>query len=91
MIIDAISPVPSAIEAPTKTSSFQHWLADSLQQTNRELHQADQALESLARGDSAHLHQVMLQLESAKLSLQLIEQVRSRALSAYQDMMKEQI
>ncbi len=91
MKIDAISPEFMEINPPQKAPSFGQWLTEQLSDTHQKLVESDQALQSLAKGESQNLHQVMIQLEQAKLSLQLVEQVRSRTLNAYQEILKEQI
>ena len=42
-------------------------------------------------GEPVNLHQVMGQLERAKLQLELVVQVRNKLLDAYQDLLKMQI
>ncbi|WP_347251590.1 flagellar hook-basal body complex protein FliE [Legionella sp.] len=73
------------------TPSFASWLTARLGETNDQLLAADNALQQLASGQAASLHQTMLTLEQAKLSLQFLEQVRNRLMSAYQEIMREQI
>jgi flagellar hook-basal body complex protein FliE len=70
---------------------FSDFLSDCVQDTNTRLLTADEALQDLAKGHSVNLHQTMLTLEEAKLSFQLLEQVRNRLMSAYQDILREQI
>ena len=72
---------------PLHANAFEHFLTD----TNDHLLAADQALQQLASGQSTSLHQTMLTLEEAKLSFQFLEQVRNRLMSAYQDILREQI
>lgn len=91
MKIDAISPEFFNLIPSQNTPSFGQWLTEKMVDTNQQLIESDKALLSLAKGESQNLHQVMIQLEQAKLSLQVIEQVRTRTLSAYQDILKEQI
>jgi flagellar hook-basal body complex protein FliE len=75
-----------------KTSpSFADWLTDSLKSTNSKLIDADQSLQQLASGQTESLHHMMLTLETAKLSFQYLEQIRNRLMSAYQDILREQI
>jgi flagellar hook-basal body complex protein FliE len=45
----------------------------------------------LAAGEPVSLHEVMIHLEEAKLSFQLLAQVRNRLLEAYQDVMRTQV
>lgn len=73
--------------APSATTAFTHFLTD----TNDQLLAADTALQQLASGHATSLHQTMLTLEQAKLSFQFLEQVRNRLMSAYQDILREQI
>ncbi len=62
-----------------------------LTDTNEHLLAADSALQQLASGQSTSLHQTMLTLEEAKLSFQFLEQIRNRLMSAWQDILREQI
>ena len=78
-------------EGIQKNNDISQWIGKSLKSSNAALNKSDQALQSLALGNTHNLHGVMLQLEEAKLSFQLIEQIRSRSLSAYHELMKEQI
>ena len=80
------------IESADKpVSSFEHWLTDTVGQTNDKLLDADNALQELASGHASSLHHTMLKLEEAKLSFQYLEQIRNRLMSAYQDILREQI
>ncbi len=97
MNIDNITPL-SFPEQHYKTtailkqeSSFSTWLSHQINQTNDQLQAADQALTELARGHGEQLHQTMITLEEAKLSFQYLEQIRNRLLSAYQELLREQI
>jgi hypothetical protein len=45
----------------------------------------------LATGEVDNLHQVMLKLDEAKLSFQLMVQVRNKLLEAYQDILRMQV
>ncbi|KTD45371.1 flagellar hook-basal body protein FliE [Legionella quinlivanii] len=74
-----------------KPDRFSHWLAAPIQQVNDKLIEADNSLQQLVSGQAANLHQVMWNLEEAKMSFQLLEQVRNRLMTAYQEIIKEQI
>jgi len=79
----------NGIEKPD--ASFSNWISDALSTTNNKLLAADHSLQQLASGQAVSLHQSMLTMEEAKLSFQFMEQVRNRLMSAYQDILKEQI
>lgn len=97
MNIDAIMPpllTPSinTIESGNPSgSSFSDWLTNTIGATNQQLLAADTALNQLASGQAVSLHQTMLSLEEAKLSFQYMEQIRNRLMTAYQDILREQI
>ena len=70
---------------------FSTWVEQQLKVTNQEIIQADSGVRRLALGEGENLHQVMLGLEKAKLSFELITQVRNKFLEAYQDLLRMQI
>lgn len=71
--------------------SFADFLTDTVSTTNTQLLAADEALQQLASGQANNLHQTMLTMEEAKLSFQFLEQIRNRLMTAYQDILREQI
>lgn len=81
--------IASAKAAPQE--SFSAWISDKIGDTNTQLNNADKALNELASGHAENLHQTMIILEQAKLSFQYLEQIRNRLMSAYQDLLREQI
>lgn len=97
MKIDSISYLTPKIanestEHPSSVNNnFGHWITEQVMNTNNQLNQADAALHQLATGQSIPLHQTMIALEQAKLSFQYLEQIRNRLMSAYQELLREQI
>jgi flagellar hook-basal body complex protein FliE len=49
---------------------------------------ADKQITSLATGESKGLHEVMLSVEKASISFQMLTQVRNKAVEAYQEIMR---
>lgn len=80
----------SGIGGPA-SSGFSAWIGQELQQVNAQLVNADQGLQELAMGNVDNLHQVMIGIEKARVSLQFLVQVRSRVLEAYQDVLRMQV
>ncbi len=68
--------------------SFGKLVTDGISMVNSRLIDSQVDLQKLAVGDAQNLHQVMMNLEESRLSFQLMMQVRSRLLEAYQDIMK---
>jgi flagellar hook-basal body complex protein FliE len=99
MSIDPVSMVGATLpelRAGTTTSevtqpSFTDWLTQQVANTNDLVIQADDGVRKLALGETDNLHQVMISLEKAKLSFELIVQVRNKLLDAYQDLMRMSI
>jgi flagellar hook-basal body complex protein FliE len=76
---------------PAPTQSFGHLLLDGLQQVNRSVLKADQLTRAFAVDDSVPLHQVTFALEQARLSVELMGQVRSRLVEGYQELFRMQL
>jgi flagellar hook-basal body complex protein FliE len=98
MTIDAIGAAAAQAEVLPKLAQpaapapgFGGWFADELGAVNQRLVHADREVEQLAVGEVANLHEVMIHLEEAKLSFQLLAQVRNRLLDAYQEVMRMQV
>jgi flagellar hook-basal body complex protein FliE len=88
------SPSVQAIESRAQTATqadFSSWLASEIDNVNAQVLSADKQVRELALGQTQNLHEVMISLEEAKLSLSLLVQIRNRALEAYQDILRMQI
>jgi flagellar hook-basal body complex protein FliE len=100
-MIEAIAPVGQAAEqllgvAPIQTQitdrlSFSEILSKGIEATNSKLVEADRLVAQFAVDDSVPLHQVTYALEQARMSFELMIQVRNRALEATQQLMNMQI
>lgn len=71
--------------------SFGDFLADSISKVNDMQHQANVAMEQLASGKSNNLHETMLAVEKADIAFRTMNQVRSKVLDAYKEIMKMQV
>lgn len=102
MTIDALAAI-GALGAPDRLAGmlptlpgvqgadFGAWFTQQLGQANQSLAVAEQDVRQLATGQVENLHQVMIHLEEAKLSFQLLAQVRNHLLDAYQEVMRTQV
>jgi flagellar hook-basal body complex protein FliE len=84
--IEGIAGTPAA-----PSGDFGAWFTNQMSQVNQQLVNADHGIQQLAAGDASNLHQVMINLEEAKLSMQLVMQVRTHLLDAYHDLMQMQM
>lgn len=72
-------------------ATFEGLLGGGLNSVNRAMLRTESDAQRLAAGEIQNLHQVMINLEEAKMGFQLVMQVRNRMLEAYQEVMRMQI
>ncbi|MDR3508519.1 MAG: flagellar hook-basal body complex protein FliE [Caulobacteraceae bacterium] len=80
---------PSARATPG--ASFAQTLLSGVDQVNDKLVQADALAKAFAVDDSIPVHQVTFALEQARLSFELMLQVRSRLVESYQEFSRMQL
>lgn len=85
---DAFLPVSKAAEP---AAGFGAWFTQELNAVNTTLVSATEDMQKLATGEANSLHEVMIHLEEAKLSFQLLASVRNHVLEAYQEVMRMQV
>ena len=76
---------------PLPDSGFAKMLDESIDQVNQDQLEANRAVKDLVAGRSKNIHEAMLALEKADLSLKLMLQVRNKALEAYKEVMRMQV
>ena len=77
--------------APADGSSFAKILLDGVSTVNEKVIEADAQVRAFALDDSIPLHQVTFALEEARLSLEMMLQVRARLVEGYQQIMGMQL
>jgi len=82
---------PGTAVASRVGADFGAWLENRVGEANDKLLQADRLVQKLALGEADNLHQVMMALDEAKLSFNLLVQVRNKLLDAYSDVMRMQV
>ena len=80
----------TAKASPTSPSSFAEELKAKLYEADQFQHHADRAMEEGAVKGAENIHESMVKLEEADLSLRLVMKVRNKALDAYQEVMRMQ-
>jgi flagellar hook-basal body complex protein FliE len=83
--------LPASPTLSKASLSFADWMIQQTEKVQRSEQAANNDLLKLSMGKADNLHQVMVNLEQAKLTFQLLLQVRTRALEAYQEIMRMQI
>jgi flagellar hook-basal body complex protein FliE len=74
-----------------KGGGFFETLAKSMEEVNSDQVQADQSIKDLVAGKSKNIHETMLQVQKAELSLKTMMQVRNKILEAYKEIMRMQV
>lgn len=74
---------------PVRT--FGEYLVDALKQTNELQLESDKMNAALAAGRIEDISQVVVASQKAEIAIQLALQIRNRATSAYQEMMRMQV
>lgn len=90
--IEPIKPISSPIaniEIVDKSEkSFLEFLGESIEKINQLQLEADKMVTAFSVGEDIDIHNVMLAVERASLSLSVITEIRNRALEAYQEIMR---
>ncbi len=68
---------------------FQEFLKKSLVETNKEMIKSDEQVQEMVRGQK-DVHETMITLEEANLSLRLLLQIRNKLIAAYEEIMRMQ-
>jgi flagellar hook-basal body complex protein FliE len=71
--------------------SFGEFLQESIGNVNKLQQDANIAMEKLASGESQNLHETLLAVEKADMSFRTMNQVRTKVIDAYREIMKMQI
>ena len=89
----ALAPLaaPAALDGAAPAASFGDLVSEGLRQVGNQLQTSQADLQRLASGDVENLHQIMIRMEEARLSFQLMLQVRNRLLESYQEVMRMQV
>lgn len=96
MSIDAVTAL-QPLEALQATARLQpkagafDTLVDAVGGLNQQMQRNEAATQSLALGETANLHEVMMNMEKARLGFELLLQVRNKTLDAYQELMRMQV
>lgn len=90
----ALSPVqmePAGVQATPGGASFTRMMSEGVDQVNAQLLRADEMTRAFALGEDMPVHQVTFALEQARLSFELMNQVRTRLVESYQEILRMQV
>lgn len=75
--------------APDPLSDFKEMLSRSIHEVNQLSNEANLKVEEMLRGE-ADIHEAMIALEKAGISMKLMLQIRNKILTAYEEVMRMQ-
>lgn len=75
----------------TSSKTFGEFLQDSINKVNDIQLEANKAIQKLATGESKNIHETMLMVEQAEIAFKTMNQIRSKVLEAYKEIMRMQI
>ena len=84
-------PKTSGTEVSKAGEAFGKMLSSTIAQVNQTQKNGDKAIENLHTGKAQNLHEVMIAVEEADLSIRMLVQMRNKALEAYNEIMRMQI
>ncbi len=82
---------PAGTQEAGKSGSFFEQLEKSMSEVNADQLQADTSIKELVAGKSKNIHETMLQIQKAELSLKAMMQVRNKMLEAYKEIIRMQV
>lgn len=90
--LNQISPDVSVNKkAEDVTKSFEATLNDFVGNVNNLQNSANTAIDKMASGQAADVHEVMVAVEKAKVSFDLLLEIRNKMLDAYRQIMQMQM
>ncbi len=89
--VSEATPFLAPAAAAPAPEGFGAWFAQEIDSVNANLAVATTDAHKLALGEAPSLHEVMIHMEEAKLSFQLLAQVRNHLLESYQEVMRMQV
>jgi flagellar hook-basal body complex protein FliE len=71
--------------------SFSETLSKAVQDVNALQGEAGKAIERMVSGEATDMHEVMIAVEKAKTSFELLMEIRNKAIDAYKEIMRMQV
>ena len=77
--------------SPDTRPGFKEVMKEKIKNVNELQLQAHTAMEDLSTGKTSNLHETMIAMQKAEVSFKMLMQVRSKIVSAYQEIMRMQV
>ena len=93
-ILPSAASTPAAAPEATSSSAgnqFSEMLANTLQDTNSAIHQADASAQEMVNTQGTRLHETMISLARAEISLRFTTKMGQKLIRAYEEISRMQI
>jgi len=81
---------PLANKISRKNPEFAHRIEEAIKDVNKRQHIADDSIEKVIQGEMG-IHEGMIAISKASLSLKVLAQVRNKVMTAYNEVMRMQV
>lgn len=71
--------------------NFSDFIRSTINGVNESQAEGDLSIQKLHNGEAQNLHDVMISVEQADISLRMLVQIRNKAIQAYEEIMRMQI
>jgi flagellar hook-basal body complex protein FliE len=88
LVQDLRNTANAASTGSIKGPAFADYLTEQVNKVNSTIVTADQKVADVTTGKSKNLHEMMVALNKADLSLRMLTSVRNKAVEAYQEIMR---
>ncbi len=82
---------PDTSSVSQAKSDFGEILSNTINDVNQKQMSSEQAVNKLHTGEAKHLHEVIIAVEEADVSLRMLVQMRNKVQQAYEEIMRLQI
>lgn len=79
------------IEAGKLDNTFSDMLTDAIQGVDNSMKASEASVQDFVTGKSENLHDVMISMQKAQLSFQMMVEVRNRVIETYQEISRMQV
>lgn len=91
LILDNFSKSEGTTKTEKTATSFSDVLKESIDKVSELEKEANKQTESLVKGQGQDIHNTMIAVEKADLSFQLMMQIRTKIINAYEEIMRMQV
>jgi len=86
-----INPRRQELQLPKTKDSFADMLSNAVGSVDQTMKTSEQSIQDFATGKTDNVHEVMINMQRAQLSFQMMVEIRNKAIETYQEISRMQI